>query len=202
MKSIFLFFFIILTSYHSFSQSVFDDEINFKFSGTNYLAEVKVDKEKHNINYVLRDRNGKILVSEILSFDILPLQRYISFYNSIGLLEDDSDMYFYDFLKKKKLLRGSTDKYSEGIGLGKYNPILNKNILKIVDENLIQIRMVELEVIPNSDQSWILLNEGTDLVNGKIKLLKKVKQGERSNVESVYHNYEFDVLKNELIRKL
>ncbi len=191
----------IILSLNTYSQSVFDDETFYKFEGINYLPEVKVNKGNESILYTLYDKTNRIVVSESFSYTSLPLERYLSFYNSIGLLSNEKgDFYLYDFITKKKLpYSGEYNKYNEGIGLGKYNPILQKNILRIIDENLNQLRKIVLEVTPNSKQYWILLAEGTDVMTGKVILLKGVKLGATS-AEYIYYTYEYDVLTNKIKR--
>jgi hypothetical protein len=76
---------------------------------------------------------------------------------------------------------------------------LKKNVLKIIDENLNLIKSLTLDIKPNSKEYWVLVLEGTDVIKGKVSLLKCVKQ-EVDNSKNIYHSYEYDVLENSIKR--
>ena len=76
---------------------------------------------------------------------------------------------------------------------------MKKNILKIIDENLNLFESLTLNIKPNSKEFWVLMLEGTDVMNGKVALLKCVKQNQ-DNSKNVYHTYEYDALKNTIKR--
>ena len=197
MKGTLLLLLIWLFSSKSFSQSVFGEKLDYKFTGINYSPAVKVFPDKNRITLSLYDAANKIVIRQNILFENLPLGRYLSFYNSIGLLNDGNDnLYLFDFIENKKYsYTGQYNRYNEGIAVGKYNPILKKNVLTIIDENLDLINTLNLDIKPNSKEFWILQLEGTDVINGRVALLKCVKQ-DVDNSKNIYHNYEYDALKN------
>jgi hypothetical protein len=184
-----------------FSQSVFGEKLDYKFSGNHYSPAAKVVSEKDRITLTLFDSANNIAIRQNILFENLPLGRYLSFYNSIGLLNDGNDnLFFFDFIENKKYsYDGQYNRYNEGIAVGKYNPILKKNVLKIIDENLNLFESLTLDIKPNSKEFWVLMLEGTDIMKGKVALLKCVKQNQ-DNSKNVYHTYEYDALKNTIKR--
>ena len=183
------------------SQSVFGEKLDYKFAGSNYSPAAKVFTDKDRVTLTLYDNDNKIAIRQNVLFENLPLGRYLSFYNSIGLLNDGNDnLFLFDFIENKKFsYDGQYNRYNEGIAVGKYNPILKKNVLKIIDENLNLIKSLTLDIKPNSKEYWILVLEGTDVINGKVALMKCVKQ-DRDNSKNIYHTYEYDALKNTIKR--
>jgi hypothetical protein len=200
-KSILIIIALIISSdvFSQYSASVYDANKFIKLDGYNYFPEVNIDDEKSVIEYTLRDNANKIVVTTKLPFDKLPNERYISFYNRIGLLMEETGMFLYDFISKKKFLYGSGqyDRYNEGIKVGKYNPILQKSILLIVDDKLLQVRNITLNAI--GKQYWLLLSEGTDVDTGKIRLAKFVKKG-ISNADDVFEKYMYDCVTNKMVK--
>jgi hypothetical protein len=176
------------------SQSVYDDTLNHKMLGVSYFPNIRVDKNKEAIQYKLFNHSGQVVYTKNIAFEELPLARYLSFYNSIGLLQDSNNhLYFIDFISNKRLLYdGQYNRYNEGIKLGKFNPILKKNVLKIIDENLKLIKTIKLKVAPKSEQFWVLESIGSDAIAGKFSLLKYIKIG-LNNSESTFKYYSFDV---------
>ncbi len=199
MKKIVSMLLVLVFSLNTYSQSIFDEKDFFIFGGINYIPEVKVDKEKRIIKYTLRDIRKKIVVSQTISFEQLVDEKYLLFYNSIGFLSNENEMYFYDFINKRKYsFRGEYNKYNEGLEIGKFNPILVGNVLYIIDENIKEIRKKTLKVIPNSKQYWMILGgKGTDLIAGKIILYKCVKKG-NSFLENKADIYEYNVSTNQI----
>jgi len=191
----------LIFSSELFSQSVFGEKLDYKFSGSNYSPAVKVFTDKDRVSLTLYDNDNKIAIRQNILFENLPLGRYLSFYNSIGLLNDGNDnLFLFDFIEIKKYpYDGQYNRYNEGIAVGKYNPILKKNVLKIIDENLNLIKSLTLDIKPNSKEYWILVLEGTDVIKGKVSLLKCVKQ-DADNSKNIYHSYEYDVLTNTIKR--
>ena len=191
----------LIFSSELFSQSVFGEKLDYKFSGSNYSPAVKVFTDKDRVTLTLYDNDNKIAIRQNILFENLPLGRYLSFYNSIGLLNDGNDnLFLFDFIEIKKYpYDGQYNRYNEGIAVGKYNPILKKNVLKIIDENLNLIKSLTLDIKPNSKEYWVLVLEGTDVIKGKVSLLKCVKQ-EVDNSKNIYHSYEYDVLENSIKR--
>jgi len=190
-----------LISSDLFSQNVFGEKLDFKFAGSNYSPMVKVFPDKNRITLSLYDTAKKIAIRQNILFENLPLGRYLSFYNTIGLLNDGNDnLYLFDFIENKKYsYTGQYNRYNEGIAVGKYNPILKKNVLTIIDENLNLINTLNLEIKPNSKEFWLLQLEDTDVINGRVALLKCVKQ-DVDNSKNIYHTYEYDALKNKMKR--
>ena len=176
------------------SQSVYDDTLNYQMLGVSYFPNIRVDKNKEAIQYKLFNHSGQVVYTKNIAFEELPLARYLSFYNSIGLLQDSNNhLYFIDFISNKRLLYdGQYNRYNEGIKLGKFNPILKKNVLKIIDENLKLIKTIKLKVAPKSEQFWVLESIGSDAIAGKFSLLKYIKIG-LNNSESTFKYYSFDV---------
>jgi hypothetical protein len=191
----------LIFSSELFSQSVFGEKLDYKFAGSNYSPAVKVFTDKDRVTLTLYDNDNKIAIRQNILFENLPLGRYLSFYNSIGLLNDGNDnLFLFDFIEIKKYpYDGQYNRYNEGIAVGKYNPILKKNVLKIIDENLNLIKSLTLDIKPNSKEYWVLVLEGTDVIKGKVSLLKCVKQ-EVDNSKNIYHSYEYDVLENSIKR--
>ena len=201
MKTILILLLSFIYTSELFSQSVFGEKLDYKFSGSNYSPAVKVFTDKDRVNLTLYDLDNKIVIRQNILFENLPLGRYLSFYNSIGLLNDSNDnLFLFDFIENKKYsYDGQYNRYNEGMAVGKFNPILKKNVLKIIDENLNLTKTLNLEIKPNSKEYWILVLEGTDVMNGKVALLKCVKQ-DPDNSKNIYHTYEYDVLKNNIKR--
>jgi len=191
----------LIFSSELFSQSVFGEKLDYKFAGSNYSTAVKVFTDKDRVTLTLYDNDNKIAIRQNILFENLPLGRYLSFYNSIGLLNDGNDnLFLFDFIEIKKYpYDGQYNRYNEGIAVGKFNPILKKNVLKIIDENLNLIKSLTLDIKPNSKEYWVLVLEGTDVIKGKVSLLKCVKQ-EVDNSKNIYHSYEYDVLENSIKR--
>ncbi|NDE10627.1 MAG: hypothetical protein EBZ95_08690 [Chitinophagia bacterium] len=191
----------LIFSSELFSQSVFGEKLDYKFAGSNYSPAVKVFTDKDRVTLTLYDNDNKIAIRQNILFENLPLGRYLSFYNSIGLLNDGNDnLFLFDFIEIKKYpYDGQYNRYNEGIAVGKFNPILKKNVLKIIDENLNLIKSLTLDIKPNSKEYWVLVLEGTDVIKGKVSLLKCVKQ-EVDNSKNIYHSYEYDVLENSIKR--
>jgi hypothetical protein len=191
----------LIFSSELFSQSVFGEKLDYKFAGSNYSPAVKVFTDKDRVTLTLYDNDNKIAIRQNILFENLPLGRYLSFYNSIGLLNDGNDnLFLFDFIENKKYpYDGQYNRYNEGIAVGKFNPILKKNVLKIIDENLNLIKSLTLDIKPNSKEYWVLVLEGTDVIKGKVSLLKCVKQ-EVDNSKNIYHSYEYDVLENSIKR--
>ena len=202
MKKFIILFFTISIFSNSFCQSVYDDQTTHIFKGNRYLPKIEVIQNKEQIKYTLFDKTNKIVKSENINFVNLPLERYLCFYNSIGFISDINGYYFYDFITNKRLSFNykdvQYDRYNEGIQLGKFNPILKaNNLLVIIDEQLSVYRTIQLRVKPNSKEYWILMNEETDVITGKIRLLKCVKLG-RFTSENKYDEYIYDVSFNKL----
>ena len=153
--------------------------------------------ENDRITLTLYKSDNNIAIRQNILFENLPLGRYLSFYNSIGLLNDGNDnLFLFDFIENKKYsYDGQYNRYNEGIAVGKYNPILKKNVLNIIDEKLNLIKSFTLDVKPNSKEFWVLVTEGTDVMKGKVVLLKCVKQ-DVDNSKNIYYTYEYDTLKN------
>jgi len=191
----------LIFSSELFSQSVFGEKLDYKFAGSNYSPAVKVFTDKDRVTLTLYDNDNKIAIRQNILFENLTLGRYLSFYNSIGLLNDGNDnLFLFDFIEIKKYpYDGQYNRYNEGIAVGKFNPILKKNVLKIIDENLNLIKSLTLDIKPNSKEYWVLVLEGTDVIKGKVSLLKCVKQ-EVDNSKNIYHSYEYDVLENSIKR--
>jgi len=191
----------LIYSSELFSLSVFGEKLDYKFAGSNYSPAVKVFTDKDRVTLTLYDNDNKIAIRQNILFENLPLGRYLSFYNSIGLLNDGNDnLFLFDFIEIKKYpYDGQYNRYNEGIAVGKFNPILKKNVLKIIDENLNLIKSLTLDIKPNSKEYWVLVLEGTDVIKGKVSLLKCVKQ-EVDNSKNIYHSYEYDVLENSIKR--
>ncbi len=201
MKAILTLLLSLIFSSEIFSQNVFGEKLNYKFSGSHYSPAVKVVSEKDRITLTLFDSANNIAIRQNILFENLPLGRYLSFHNSIGLLNDGNDnLFLFDFIENKKYsYDGQYNRYNEGIAVGKYNPILKKNVLKIIDENLNLIKSFTLDIKPNSKEFWVLMLEGTDVMKGKVALLKCVKQNQ-DNSKNVYHTYEYDALENTIKR--
>jgi hypothetical protein len=180
-----------------FSQSVFGEKLDYKFAGDNYSPAVRVVSENDRITLTLYKSDNNIAIRQNILFENLPLGRYLSFYNSIGLLNDGNDnLFLFDFIENKKYsYDGQYNRFNEGIAVGKYNPILKKNVLNIIDEKLNLIKSFTLDVKPNGKEFWVLVNEGTDVMKGKVVLLKCVKQ-DVDNSKNIYYTYEYDTLKN------
>lgn len=191
----------LIFSSELFSQSVFGEKLDYSFAGNHYSPVVKVFPEKNRITLTLFGNENKIIIRQNTLFENLPLGRYLSFFNSIGLLNDTNDnLFLFDFIENKKYpYDGQYNRYNEGIAVGKFNPILKKNVLKIIDENLNLIKSLTLDIKPNSKEYWVLVLEGTDVIKGKVSLLKCVKQ-EVDNSKNIYHSYEYDVLENSIKR--
>jgi hypothetical protein len=201
MKAILTLLLSLIFSSELFSQSVFGEKIDYKFAGSNYSPAVKVFTDKDRVTLTLYDNDNKIAIRQNILFENLPLGRYLSFYNCIGLLNDGNDnLFLFDFIENKKYsYDGQYNRYNEGMAVGRYNPILKKNVLRIIDENLNLFKSLTLDIKPNSKEYWVLVLEGTDVFNGKVALLKCVKQ-EVDNSKNIYHSYEYDVLKNSIKR--
>ena len=201
MKAILTVLLSLIFSSEIFSQSVFGEKLDYKFSGSHYSPAVKVVSEKDRITLTLFDSANNIAIRQNILFENLPLGRYLSFYNSIGLLNDGNDnLFLFDFIENKKYsYDGQYNRYNEGIAVGRYNPILKKNVLKTIDENLNLIKSFTLDIKPNSKEFWVLMLEGTDVMKGKVALLKCVKQNQ-DNSKNVYHTYEYDALENTIKR--
>jgi len=191
----------LIFSSELFSQSVFGEKLDYKFAGSNYSPAVKVFTDKDRVTLTLYDNDNKIAIRQNILFENLPLGRYLSFYNSIGLLNDGNDnLFLFDFIEIKKYpYDGQYNRYNEGIAVGKFNPILKKNVLNIIDEKLNLFKSLTLDIKPNSKEYWILVLEGTDVIKGKVSLLKCVKQ-DADNSKNIYHSYEYDVLTNTIKR--
>ncbi len=196
LSTICLFLFNII-----FSQTVYDEKSIIKFPGKNYFPEVRIDRDNEELFLTIKDKSSKTILTQKMYFSQLPMEQYLSFYNSIGLLNDkNGNLFFCDFLTQKNVpYSGEYDRYNEGLGLGNFNPVLKNNTLRILDENLVQKVTTVLKVTPNSKQYWTLLAEGTDVFKGKIRLSKFIRVG-GSNAENVYELYEFDVISNKLNR--
>lgn len=201
MKAILTLLLSLIFSSEIFSQSVFGEKLDYKFAGSHYSPAAKVVSEKDRITLTLFDSANNIAIRQNILFENLPLGRYLSFYNSIGLLNDGSDnLFLFDLIENKKYTYdGQYNRYNEGMAVGRYNPILKKNFLKIIDENLNLINSLSLYIKPKSNEYWILVLEGTDVINGKVSLLKCVKQ-DADNSKNIYHSYEYDVLTNTIKR--
>jgi hypothetical protein len=201
MKAILTLLLSLIFSSEISSQSVFGEKLDYKFAGSHYSPAAKVVSEKDRITLTLFDSANNVAIRQNILFENLPLGRYLSFYNSIGLLNDGNDnLFLFDFIENKKYsYNGQYNRYNEGIAVGRYNPILKKNVLKIIDENLNLIKSLTLDIKPNSKEYWVLVLEGTDVFNGKVALLKCVKQ-DVDNSKNIYHSFEYDVLKNKIIR--
>ncbi len=201
MKGILTLILSLIFSSEIFTQSVFGEKLDYKFAGSHYSPAAKVVSEKDRITFTLFDSANNIAIRQNILFENLPLGRYLSFYNSIGLLNDGNDnLFLFNFIENKKYsYDGQYNRYNEGIAVGKYNPILKKNVLKIIDENLNLFESLTLNIKPNSKEFWILMLEGTDVIKGKVALLKCVKQNQ-DNSKNVYHTYEYDALKNTIKR--
>jgi len=194
MKLIPILLFCLAYSGYAKSQSVFDDTLNHQMIGVSYFPNISVDKNKEAIQFELLNRSRQVVYTKNIAFEELPLARYLSFYNSIALLQNANDqLYFIDFITNNRLLYdGQYNRYNEGIKLGKYNPILKNNILKIVDENLKLIKTIKLKVLPKSGEFWIIESDGSDVLKGKFQLLKCLKIA-LNNSESTFEHYCLDV---------
>jgi len=201
MKAILTLLLSLIFSSEISSQSVFGEKLDYKFAGSHYSPAAKVVSEKDRITLTLFDSANNVAIRQNILFENLPLGRYLSFYNSIGLLNDGNDnLFLFDFIENKKYsYNGQYNRYNEGMAVGRYNPILKKNVLRIIDENLNLFKSLTLDIKPNSKEYWVLVLEGTDVFNGKVALLKCVKQ-EVDNSKNIYHSYEYDVLKNSIKR--
>jgi hypothetical protein len=194
MKQLTILLFSLAFSLIAKSQSVYDDTLDHQMLGVSYFPNMRVDKDKEIIQLKLLNRSGQVVYTKNIAFEALPLERYLSFYNSIGLLQNaDNQLYFYDFINNNKLLyNGQYNRYNEGIKLGKFNPVLKNNVLSIIDENLKLIKSIKLKVAPKSGQFWIIESIGSDVITGKFQLLKCVKIG-TNNSESMFKRYSYDV---------
>lgn len=194
MKQLTILLFSLAFSLIAKSQSVYDDTLDHQMLGVSYFPNMRVDKDKEIIQLKLLNRSGQVVYTKNIAFEALPLERYLSFYNSIGLLQNKKNqLYFIDFINNNKLLyNGQYNRYNEGIKLGKFNPILKNNVLSIIDENLKLIKSIKLKVAPKSGQFWIIESVGSDMITGKIQLLKCVKIG-TNNSESAFKRYSYDV---------
>ena len=152
MKAILTLLLSLIFSSEIFSQNVFGEKLDYKFSGSHYSPAVKVVSEKDRITLTLFDSANNIAIRQNILFENLPLGRYLSFHNSIGILNDGNDkLFLFDFIENKKYsYDGQYNRYNEGIAVGKYNPILKKNDLKIIDENLNLIKSLTLIYLINS----------------------------------------------------
>ena len=93
----------LIFSSELFSQSVFGEKLDYKFAGSNYSPAVKVFTDKDRVTLTLYDNDNKIAIRQNILFENLPLGRYLSFYNSIGLLNDGNDnLFLFDFIEIKK----------------------------------------------------------------------------------------------------
>lgn len=194
MKLLPILLFFLAYSGYAKSQSVFDDTLNHQMMGISYFPNISVDKNKEVIQFELLNQSRQVVSTKKIAFEELPLGRYLSFYNSIGLLENaNNQLYFIDFINNNRLLYdGQYNRYNEGIKLGKFNPVLKKNVLKIIDENLKLIKTIKLKVVPKSEQFWVLESIGSDAITGKFSLLKCIKIG-TNNSESTFKRYSYDV---------
>jgi hypothetical protein len=194
MKQLTILLFCLAFSVFSKSQSVYDDTLNHQMEGVSYFPTMRVDNNKEAIEFKLLNRSGQVVYTNNIAFASLPLDRYLSFYNSIGLLQNKKNqLYFIDFINNNKLLyNGQYNRYNEGIKLGKFNPVLKNNVLNIIDENLKLVKTIKLKVVPKSGQFWIIESVGSDVITGKIQLLKCVKIG-TNNSESTFKRYSYDV---------
>lgn len=199
MKKLIILFVLSSVSVKVICQSVYDDQTEFIFKGNICFPKIVVLKDEEQIKYTLLDKSNKIIKNENIPFSNLPLGRYLKFYNSIGFLSGSNGNYLYDFISKKRFpYDGEYDRYNEEIQLGKYNPLLKtNNLLLIIDDKLSVYRTIQLNIKPNSKEYWLLTSEGSDVMSGKIRLLKCIKQG-RSTSENTYNEYIYDATTNKL----
>jgi hypothetical protein len=179
------------TTDKAYTETVFSENKTFNFSGSTFRVQVQIDDKYEIINCKVLDKDNRVVKSGKYPFTALPLGRYITFYNTIGLFSDELDnLYFQDILTNKKTAyEGSYDRYNEGIPLGKYNPVLKDGILQIFDEKLNVVKRITLPVTPGRGEYWILTSD-SDVMIGRVDLLKCIRQG-RSNAENVYVKYQY-----------
>lgn len=194
-----------LTNYsQEYSQSVYDNKKTILINGSNYQTEIIVNNQKEEVKHMIKNKENKIMSTRIIKFKELPSNRYLSFYNGIGLLSDEfgvNNLYFYDFIRNKiRIYYGVYNKYNEGLQIGKYNPVLKDNVLHVIDDNLNEIVSFDLEKVSyQRNYGWNIMSEGTDVMSGKIILSLKVKEG-KTNSEDIYYMYEYNVKENKIKR--
>ena len=182
-------FTILFTQISSNCQNVYDKEKIFKFDGIEYKTKVLVNDSNSEIKIITYSKkNNDSINTNIFKFDVLFFENRIKIFNNIILLQDGQGPYYYDFINEKKYYTTIGNRYDEGLGIGIYNPILENNILKILNYKLDIIDIIDIKKYLKYGESWNLWSD-SDLKNGKIELLKFIPTGKSGKYKHVFYLY-------------
>ena len=185
-------FTILFTQISSNCQNVYDKEKIFKFDGIEYKTKVLVNDSNSEIKIITYSKkNNDSINTNIFKFDVLFFENKIKIYNTIIFLQDGQGIYYYNFLNEKKYYTKIGNKYDEDLKIGIYNPILENNILKILNYKLDMIDIIDISKYLKYGEHWNL-SSNSDVIKGKIELIKFVPSKE-SNGRNKYVYYLYDV---------
>jgi hypothetical protein len=189
MKKYVVIFTILFTQTRSNCQNVYDKEKIFKFDGIEFNTKVLVIDSNSTIKVTIYSKNNNDSIhTSIFKFDDLFLQSRIKLFNSIILLIDKQSHYYYDILTQKRYYTEIGNRYDENLGIGIYNPILENNILKILNYKLEIIDIIDIKKYLKYGENWNLWHD-SDLKNGKIELLKFTPYGKPGKYKKVFYLY-------------
>jgi hypothetical protein len=192
MKKSIIFITILFTQISSNCQNVYDKEKIFKFDGIEFKTKVLVNDSNSEIKVITYSKkNSDSIKTNIFKFDDLFFQNKIRIFNNIIFLQDGQGIYYYNFLDEKKYYTQIGNRYNEDLRIGIYNPILEKNILKILNYKLDVIDIIDINKYLKYGESWDL-SSNSDVKNGKIELIKFVPSKEGYG-KYKYVGYIYDV---------
>jgi len=116
------------------------------------------------------DKTNKTVYSELIPFENLPNSNSISFFNSIGLLQNSKGLFIKDFISKKEVYL-TRDRYNEEMAIGKYNPDLSGTDFIVYDRFLNPIKSISLKSYTEDGKFWSMLYDQVKFQNNKIGLV-------------------------------
>ncbi len=180
-------------------QNVNDNKKLYFFDGVELKTKVEVNNLKSQIEVTIYDKikNQKI-DTKVIQFEELFFENKIKIFNSIILLQDERGVHYYDLLNQNKYYTKIGNRYNEDLEVGKYNPILENNILVVINYKLEVVDILNIKNFLKQGESWTLYSN-TDVNNGKISLLKIVPN--KTNGRFDYLEFIYDV-KNKVFKQI
>lgn len=157
MRNLIILTITILISNNSICQNVYETKKIFYFEGIDYKTKVEVKNSNSEIEITIHEKSkNQKKDTKIIKFDELFFERKIKLYNSLILLQDEKGVYYYDLISSNKYYSNIGNRYNEDINVGKYNPILENNILIIINHKLEIIDVVDINKYIRPGESWTL----------------------------------------------